>query len=68
MRTGPALGGRDLDPVGVGLAARPPGDLGRGGEHLVRADEVERGDARIDDEDDAAGHRPILRAGPPWQQ
>ena len=39
-----------------------------GGEHLVRADEVERGDAGVDDEHDAAAHPPIVRPAPVWQQ
>ena len=40
----------------------------RGREHLVRPDQVERGDARVGDEHDAAAHRPIVRAGRLWQQ
>ena len=39
--------------------------LGRGREHLVRPHEVERGDLRIDDEHEAAGHAPILGQSPP---
>ena len=50
------------------IAARPSRDLGRGREHLVRADEVEGGDARVGDEDDAAAHRPIVRPTAAWQQ
>ncbi len=37
-------------------------------EHLVRPDQVERGDAGIDDEDDSAAHGPIVRRAAAWQQ
>ena len=67
-RDRPGRRGRDLDPVGVGLAAGPARDLGGGGEHLVRPDEVEGDDAREDDEHDAAAHRLIVRDRAAWQQ
>ena len=57
VTTGPADGRGDRDVVAAGR-----------GEHLVRADEVERGDAGIDHEHDGAAHAVDCDARRRWQQ